>query len=92
MRFITQLRKLNKEYNPKNRGFVLKEEQNLITEILHLDELSVDDLRNLRDFVVLALSPRGKELSIEEELTISDKISAITHVIDMKLFAYGEEV
>ena len=72
-------------YHPKKRGLINNDELKLINDTLHLNEMSVTELRNLRDFVVVDLS-RSKD--------IKDwyKMSAITHCIDTKHVEKGEEV
>ena len=81
------IRELNKIYNPKEKGIVLNEEIILIKKTLHLEEMDILQLRNLRDFVVLYLS------NFENDRTsLTDKISAITAVIDNEIFNKGGEV
>ncbi|MCI9547064.1 MAG: hypothetical protein HFH60_10325 [Lachnospiraceae bacterium] len=83
------IRELNKEYDkmPHEDGILFKEDIDLITEKLCLDEMDILQLRNLRDFVVLFLDTCEKE---DEDNR--DKISAITCVIDNKIFEKGGEV
>jgi len=75
---------LEEKYNAMNhtRGVVTMKEIYLINSELCLDEMDELQLRNLRDFVVLAIS--GKDAM--------NKISAYTSVIDNKLFNKGYEV
>lgn len=72
-------------YHPKKRGLINNDELKLINDTLHLNEMSVTELRNLRDFVVVDLS-RSKDIKDWH------KMSAITHCIDIKLVEKGEEV
>lgn len=81
------IRELNKIYNPKEKGIVLNEEILLIKKTLHLEEMNILQLRNLRDFVVLYLSNFENE-----QISLTDKISAITAVIDNEIFSKGGEV
>ena len=81
------LRELLEKYHPKTRGFVSSEESELIKTALHLKEMNVLALRNLRDFTVLFIS--SKENDIRENW---DKLSAITFVIDLEILNKGEEV
>ena len=81
------IRELNKIYNPKEKGIVLNEEIILIKKTLHLEEMDILQLRNLRDFVVLYLSNFENE-----KISLTDKISAITAVIDNEIFSKGGEV
>ena len=81
------IRELNKIYNPKEKGIVLNEEILLIKKTLHLEEMNILQLRNLRDFVVLYLSNFENE-----KISLTDKISAITTVIDNEIFSKGGEV
>lgn len=82
------LLKLNEEYDAleHTRGIVTMKEIYLINEKLHLDEMSILDLRNLRDFIVCHFSTQDKEF---KEL---DKMSAYVAVIDNKIFNLGGEV
>lgn len=61
------------------------EERVLASEALHLKERSAIDLRNLRDFVVASMSH-------DDDMETWDKMSAITHIIDVELVERGEEV
>ena len=72
-------------YHPEVRGILSEDEFKIITETLRLNERTVVGLRNLRDFVVLYM--RGSE-----DLEDWDRVSAITHCIDMKLFDMGADV
>lgn len=77
--------KLLDVYKPKRRGIMSEEEYVLISETLHLKERNVIDLRNLRDFVVALLSR-------DDDMKTLDKMSAITHVIDIQLVGRGAEI
>ena len=87
------LRELLEQYHPQERGFILDDEMELIENILHLKEMNILALRNLRDFTVLFLSREAKENeTIENIIENLDKMSAITFVIDMKITQKGGEV
>ena len=79
------LRKLLKVYHPKERGILNREENNLIKQTLHIEGMDILQLRNLRDFTVLYL---GKSEDMEDW----DRMSAITHCIDTRIFNLGGEV
>lgn len=81
---------LNKVYTPEQRGVVRMKEVYLINEKLHLDEMDALQLRNLRDFTVMyfTLNNVGDTYNREDD----DKMSAITSVIDNKLWNIGAEV
>ena len=72
-------------YHPANKGILNDYEMGLIKEKLQLENRTVIELRNLRDFVVARL---GDSDSMEDW----DRMSAITHCIDMKLYEKGAEV
>ena len=87
------LRELLEQYHPQERGFILDDEMELIENILHLKEMNVLALRNLRDFMVLFLSREAKENETAENIIENwDKMSAITYVIDMEIIQKGGEV
>ena len=76
------LKELLEKYHPAERGVISYDERLLIEKILCLHDMDILALRNLRDFVVLALSKHGDTESW-------DKMSAITHVIDMEISYNG---
>lgn len=73
---------LLKVYHPKTRGFVSYDERRLIEKTLHLADMDILALRNLRDFVVLYCSQ-------SKDHDDWDKMSAITYVIDMEISYNG---
>ena len=81
------LRELLKIYRPKQRGCVYEDEMHLITETLHLEEMDVLALRNLRDFTVAFFSSKEKDT-----MENWDKMSAITYIIDAQIVELGGEV
>ena len=79
------LRELLDKYYPSRRGIMDIDENNLIKNTLCIDEMDMLQLRNLRDFVVV-------HLSRSERMEDWDRMSAITHVIDMRIVELGGEV
>lgn len=79
------LKELLEKYHPETRGIVSLYELDIIEETLHLNEMNVLQLRNLRDFVVL-------HLGRSEEMEDWDRMSAIATVIDMKISELGGEI
>lgn len=82
---FAMLKELLSEYHPEERGFATEKEVQMIRETLYLNNRTVIDLRNLRDFVVAVM---GDSDSIEDW----DRMSAITHCIDTELVNRGVEV
>ena len=79
------LRELLGIYHPKERGILLNNEHELIKKTLHIDEMDVLALRNLRDFVVM-------RLSVSENMEDWDRMSAITCCIDYAISNLNEEI
>lgn len=79
------LRELLESYHPKERGFLSREEYELINEILCLNEMNIIALRNLRDYTVVSMAR-------SEKMEDLDRMSAITHCIDLKIIELGGEV
>lgn len=79
------LKELLEVYTPKQRGIVSAREMILISNTLHLNEMDILALRNLRDYTVLKL---GKS----ESLVDWDRMSAITYVIDCQILQLDGEV
>jgi hypothetical protein len=79
------LKDLLEEYHPETRGIVSLYAMDMIEKTLHLDEMNVLQMRNLRDFVVLHL---GRSEKMEDW----DRMSAITTVIDMRISELGGEI
>lgn len=72
------LKELLEKYHPSQRGMLSLHEATLIEETLCIGKMDVLQLRNLRDFTVLHL---GRSEKMEDW----DRMSAIIHVIDMKI-------
>jgi hypothetical protein len=79
------LKELLEKYHPEQRGIMNYEEKLLIQEMLHIGEMNVLQLRNLRDFAVLYL---GKSEKMEDW----DIMSAITYCIDSAIIELGGEI
>ena len=81
------LKELLQTYKPKQKGFINNDEANLVIETLHLKEMDILALRNLRDFTVAFFSNQEKDT-----MENWDKMSAITYVIDSHIVELGGEV
>jgi hypothetical protein len=79
------LRELLESYHPEQHGIMSWSEHQLIHDTLHVGEMDILQLRNLRDFVVLYLD---RDADREDW----DCMSAITHVIDSKISYLGGAV
>jgi hypothetical protein len=79
------LKELLEKYHPAQRGIMNYEEKLLIQEMLHIGEMDILQLRNLRDFTVLYL---GKS----EKMKDWDRMSAIAYCIDSAIIELGGEV
>ena len=79
------LRELLEKYHPKTRGVISGDEYKLVVDTLHLTEMDVLQLRNLRDFTVA-------DMCRSEDMEDWDRMSAITYCIDSALVSLGEEV
>lgn len=81
------LKELLEKYHPQTRGFVSVEESKLIKETLHLEEMDILALRNLRDFTVAFVVDKDND-TIEDW----DRMSAICTIIDHEIIKQGGEV
>ena len=79
------LRELLEKYHPKEREMLVDGEYKLVSDTLHLNEMDILQLRNLRDFTVAHM---GRSEKMEDW----DRMSAITYVIDSALVSLGAEV
>lgn len=86
---FTMLKNLLEVYKPKKSGVASGKEVALITHYLHLKQMDILQLRNLRDFTVMFLSFNS---NVTDYMTNMDIMSAITCVIDNRLFNLGAEV
>ena len=78
------LRELLEVYHPEQRGIMSGKEAELIRKTLHIDEMDILQLRNLRDFTVAHM---GRSENMEDW----DCISAITYCIDSAIIELGGE-
>lgn len=87
------LRELKKTYGKQKheRGMLTRDEATLIQETLCLDDRDILSLRNLRNFTVLFWK-REKTDDFDLGVKLSDEISAITYLIDSKIWEKGGEV
>ena len=81
------LRELLEKYHPQNRGIISSDEFELIQKTLHLVEMDILALRNLRDFTVAFLC-NTEDNTLEDW----DRMSAITYMIDTEIINKGGEV
>lgn len=91
---VQMLREL-KDWFPQERGILTFNELYVVKATLHLEKMDELQLRNMRDTAVMFFDkfmPEDKENNISEVMKISDKISAITGVIDNVLWRKGCEV
>lgn len=79
------LRELLCTYHPKERGILSRGEYELVRNTLCLDEMDILQLRNLRDFTIAHM---GRSEKMEDW----DRMSAITHCIDLRIVELGGEV
>ena len=86
---FVMLRKLIKDFKPQRRGFLYANEIELISATLHLNEMDLLALRNLRDFTVMFLSSFS---GYEEDCDYSDISSGIVAVIDKQIISLGGTV
>lgn len=80
------LKELLETYCPKQRGILDHDEYELIKKTLCLEGMDIIALRNLRDYTVVSLSKP------EAKMEDWDKMSAITHCIDIQITKLGGEV
>lgn len=86
------IKALEENYTPKRRGTVSASEILMIKYWLQIREMSVLELRNLRDFVVMFYSIQENIEDTEKMIDRMDKMSAITHVIDSELLNREVEI
>ena len=78
------LKELLEVYHPQERGVASKTEVELIISKLHIKEMNILQLNNLRDFVVLFLGHK-------DTMEAWDQMSAITTAIDYQFLTIGGE-
>ena len=87
------LRALLKGFKPEERGILSAKEHKEILDALHINEMDILQLRNLRDFTVLFLSTKMEDKNEKiPALDTMDICSAITAVIDDRIFDLGGEI
>lgn len=88
------LKEFDKEFNPEARGILSGDEVDRVNKALLIDERTLIDLRNLRDFVVMFyhISDEEWEKDHKKCMDRSDKCSGIVAVIDHRIFNMGGEV
>lgn len=86
---LQNLDKLLTVYQPKEIGVVAEEERLLIEETLELETMSIMELRNLQDFVIVYLS-RQAEGDSKSALAVMDKMSAIISVIHLAIINHKD--
>lgn len=79
------LRELLDVYYPARRLFASREEVDMIKTMLHINEMDVLQLRNLRDFTVAYM---GNSKNVDD----LDRMSAITYCIDSQIVELGGEI
>jgi hypothetical protein len=79
------LRELLEKYHPEQRGMLTGNEYQLVVDTLHINEMDILQLRNLRDFTVAHM---GRSEKMEDW----DRMSAITYCIDLRIVELGGEV
>lgn len=93
----TMLKNLLAKYEPETWGVCTGAEVTLITNELHLKEMTIRELKNMRDHVVMtwAIQRYRNEDNKESQTTgvmTLDKMSAITYIIDKQIVELGGEV
>ena len=79
------LKALLENYHPQQRGIASAEEVELINNTLHISEMDILQLRNLRDFTVIFLGEK-------DTMEAWDQMSAITSVIDHRIWNLGGQL
>lgn len=78
------------ETNDIERGLITKEQKTKVEEICEIKARSVIELNDLRDFAVIFLSQLSENAredgNWEKFDKLNDCMSAVTHVIDMRLY------
>ena len=85
---------LDKKYTPAQRGILSQEEAELIKKELELNSRTIIELNNIRDMSVMffTIQANSSEQDIPSRtMECLDKMSAVTHVIDMALLNRGKK-
>ena len=91
----TQMMEKLKDWYPKTIGIANIKEIYHINEVLELDGRDITSLRNLRDTVVMMWMIDDAYMPIDDanlRMKKNDRMSAITGIIDTKIFNLGGEV
>ena len=90
---LEMLRNLDNEYIPETKGIVNIHEIYLINKVLCLDEMDKIQLFNLRDMATMWYASKidDNDESLKNRMVYMDKLSAITNVIDLKLWNLEKE-
>lgn len=83
---------LDKKYTPAQRGILSKTESDLIKKELELNSRTIIELNNIRDMSVMFFSIQvnaHEQDNPPRTMECMDKMSAITHVIDLVLMDRG---
>ena len=89
------VRNLLKEFHPQERDFINAQERSQVAKTLLLKSRDVLSLRNLRNFVVAVCTNRMESErynNVDAYLDESDRMSAVTHVIDTFILEKGGDV
>ena len=92
MRTNMQMLQTIDNWYPKNKYSVTGDEIRYIKDMLELDEMTIRDLRNMRDTIVLWFEVIKDDCDIDGYMKEVEKMSALTSIIDDKLFRLGAEV
>lgn len=70
-----------KDYTPKDDMFTSKEEIDMLNETLGLDKMTIMDLRNLRDMVVMFWGSRMREERHSNNMKFTDEYMKLSHAM-----------
>ena len=83
------IKRLDKQYRPKQRGVIYADEKVMIREELQLEQMDYIGLCNLNDFVKMYYTLlRDSTKDIEQQLYLRNKESSITFVIELAIMRY----
>lgn len=88
IRFCDNIRDLDIGFVPRKRGFIDRDEMNIVRETLEIIYMSNEELFNLRNAVVVYFSHHKPK----DDMVAWDKMSAIVAVIDDEKWKRGMEV
>ena len=95
--YFTRIREVYETLEPKHRGISTAEEVKLIKNTLGLQFLKTElEFRNMRDMAVMLYDIESREYEEQEDfkglMKLTDKMSAVTGVIDNELWNRGYAV